>query len=121
MDVRAATQILARKEPSALYDVVEPALRDAEIRHALVEGSFDKNETVRYNCVRVLFRTLDRQPALFYEAWDRFASMLPSPNGFHRSAAAQAVAFLSAVDVDCRLDRSLKEFLALMNDDKVMV
>jgi hypothetical protein len=121
MDFLTAQRILNSKEPSALYDVVEAALQDADIRRLLVDHTFDKNETVRYNSVRVLFRALALEPALFYQYWDRFGGMIDCPNGFHRSAASQAIAFLSEVDTDCRLDRLLRKYLALMNDDKVMV
>ena len=121
MDIDAAKRILTQKEPARLYDVVQPALQNVELRELLVDGSFDKNETFRYNCVRVMFRTMDQQPELFYPYWDRFAEMIDSPNGFHRSAAAQAVAYLSAVDSDCRLDRIFTHYLRLLDDSKVMV
>ncbi len=100
---------------------MKPVLKDRELRDWLVDGSFAKNETLRYNCVRVLFRTLEREPQLFYPYWDRFAAMVVSPNGFHRSAAAQAVAHLAAVDAECRLDGLLRTYLRLMDDPKVMV
>lgn len=121
MDVATAKKIINQKEPPGLYEIVEPVLHDIELRDRLVEGSFDKNETVRYNCVRILFRALSREPQQFYGYWDRFAEMITSPNGFHRSAAAQAIAYLASVDTDCRLDRVLKPYLALIDDSKVMV
>ncbi len=121
MDIATAKKIITQKEPPRLYEVVEPVLQDSGLRDVLVEGSFDKNETIRYNCVRILFRALSREPQLFYRYWDRFAAMITSPNGFHRSAAAQAIAYLSSVDVDCRLDAVLKPYLGLMDDSKVMV
>jgi hypothetical protein len=121
MDTTAAKKILAQKEPTRLYDVVEPVLASAELRAVLVDSAFDKNETLRYNCVRVMFRAMDQQPELFYPYWDRFAEMIDSPNGFHRSAAAQAIAFLSIVDADCRLDRIFTHYLRLLDDSKVMV
>jgi hypothetical protein len=121
MDIKTARKILTQKEPPRLYDVVEPVLEDAALRDELVEGSFAKNETLRYNCVRVLFHAMDRQPDLFYPYWDRFAKMIDSPNGFHRSAAAQAIAFLTPVDVDCRLDPIFGHYLGLLDDPKVMV
>jgi hypothetical protein len=121
MEFAAVKRILSKKEPPELYDVVEPILADVELRHILVEGSFDKNEIVRYNCARVLFRALGRSPESFYSYWDRFAKMLESPNGFHRSVAAQAIASLAAVDSDGRLNRVWKAYIGLLDDDKVMV
>ena len=121
MKTTNAKQILTQKEPARLYEVVEPALKDAELRDLLVEGSFAKDETYRYNCVRVLFRAIAQNPALFYQYWGRFEKMIDSPNGFHRSAAAQAIAYLSSVDTECRLDMIFDHYLGLLNDSKVMV
>lgn len=121
MDSATAKKILRQKEPAELYEVVQPALADAALRDELVEGSFDKNETYRYNCVRVLYRALEAEPRLFYGYWDRFAAAIDSSNGFHRSIGAQAVALLSAVDMKKRLDRVFDRFLGLLDDSKVMV
>ncbi len=121
MNIASAKNILTKKEPPGLYDLIEPALEDTELRDFLVQGSTEKDETVRYNCVRVLLRAMSRRPQLFYSYWDRFASMIGSPNGFHRSSSSQAIAYLSQVDSDCRLDRLFKQYLALMDDSKVMV
>lgn len=121
MNATAANRILTKKEPANLYEVVEPVLKDSALRDTLVEGCFAKDETYRYNCVRVFFRSVARQPGLFYQYWDRFEKMVDSPNGFHRSAAAQAIAYLSSVDVDCRLDRIFDHYLGLLDDSKVMV
>jgi hypothetical protein len=121
MDATTARKILTQKEPASLYDVVEPALKDNGLRDQLVEGSFAKNETYRYNCVRVLYRAIAKQPGLFYSYWDQFEKMIDSPNGFHRSIAAQAIAHLASADTDCRLDRIFNHYLALLDDQKVMV
>lgn len=121
MDAHTAERILMQKEPPRLFDAVRPALQEAELRDFLVEHAFDKDETVRYNCVRVLSRAIDQQPALFYQYWDRFAPMVSSSNGFHRSFAAQCIAMLAPVDRDCKLDAILDAYLRLRDDPKVMV
>ncbi len=121
MEIEKVKQILIKKEPANLYDAVEPALKREEIRDLLVASCTDKNETLRYNCVRVMFRAMSAKPELFYGYWDEFAQMIDSVNGFHRSAGAQAIAYLSTVDVDCRLDRIFKHYLGLLDDSKVMV
>ncbi|MBI5841624.1 MAG: hypothetical protein HZB19_16150 [Chloroflexi bacterium] len=121
MDTATARKILTQKEPETLYDAVQPVLKDAKLRGELVEGSFAKNETYRYNCVRVLFRAIEAQPGLFYPYWNRFAEGIDSPNGFHRSVGAQAIAHLASVDADCRLDPIFDHYLTLLDDTKVMV
>jgi len=121
MDAPTARKILTQKEPANLYDAVQPVLKDAKLRDELVEGSFAKNETYRYNCVRVLFRAIESQPGLFYSYWNRFAEGIDSPNGFHRSVGAQAIAHLASVDADCRLDPIFNHYLTLLDDSKVMV
>ncbi len=121
MKLQAAKRVLTQKDPAQLFDVVEPALNDAEVRDFLVDHAFDKDESIRYNCVRVLWRAMEREPALFYTYWDHFAPMVRSINGFHRSAAAQFIALLAPVDADCRLDALITPYLRLRDDPKVMV
>jgi hypothetical protein len=121
MDTQPAKNILTQKEPAELYDLVGPVLESTELRDLLVEGCFAKDETYRYNCVRVFFRALEGQPALFYPYWEHFAGMIDNPNGFYRSTAAQAIAFLTAVGKERRLDTILDAYLRMLDDDKVMV
>ena len=121
MDTYIARTVLTQKEPPELYDLVGPALESSEMRDLLVEGCFAKNETYRYNCVRVFFRALEQQPALFYHYWECFAGMIASPNSFYRSIVAQAVAFLTAADDDRRLDAILDTYLHMLDDEKIMV
>lgn len=121
MDAASARIILVQSEPAELYEVVQPVLKDGKLRDELVEGSFAKNETYRYNCVRVLFRAIRSRPDLFYPYWERFTAGIDSPNGFHRSAGAQALAHLASVDKEGRLDRIFDHYLQLLDDSKVMV
>jgi hypothetical protein len=121
MEAKTARRILTQKEPPRLYDVVDPVLNDTGLRDELIEGSFAKNETLRYNSVRVLFRALDQKPELFYSYWDRFTKMIDSSNSFHRAAAGQAIAFLAVADTDCRLDPIFSHYLRLLDDPSVMV
>jgi len=121
MDIQLAKTILFQKEPAKLYDLVQPTLESAKLRDRLVEGCFTKDETYRYNCVRVFFRALEQQPGLFYPYWERFAAGIHSPNGFYRSTATQAIAHLTTVDEERRLDANFDEYLRMLDDDKVMV
>jgi transcription termination factor NusB len=121
MDIHPVKNILTQKEPAELYDLVQPAQENSEIRDLLVEGCFAKDEVYRYNCVRVCFRTLEEQPSLFYPYWERFAEMLDSPNGFYRSTAAQALALLAAVDENQQLNSILDSYLQVLDDEKIMV
>jgi hypothetical protein len=121
MDTQFAKNILTQKEPAELYALVEPALESTELRDLLVDGCFAKDETHRYNCVRVFFRALEKEPALFYPYWGRFAEGIHSPNGFYRSSSTQAIAFLTAVDQERQLDSILEAYLGILDDDKVMV
>ena len=121
MDAQLAKTILTQKEPEKLYDLVQPVLESAELRNSLVDGTFAKDETYRYNCSRVFFRALEKGPDLFYPYWERFAAGIHSPNGFFRSSSTQALAFLTAVDKEHRLDSILDAYLRILDDDKVMV
>lgn len=121
MDMQAVRSILCQKDPVELYDFVQPALEQASFRDLLVDGCFAKNETYRYNCVRVFFRALAQQPDLFYPYWNRFGSMINSPNGFFRSSAVQAIAYLVSVDRNNKLDDILNTYLQMLDDEKIMV
>lgn len=121
MDIQLAKSILTKKEPPELYDLVEPALESGETRDLLVDGCFAKDETYRYNCVRVFFRALEKEAGLFYPYWERFAEGISSPNGFFRSSSTQALAFLTAVDQERCLDTILDAYLHMIDDEKVMV
>lgn len=121
MDNNHAKSILTQKEPAELYNLVGPVLESAELRDLLVEGCFAKDETYRYNCVRVFFRALEEQLALFYPYWEHFAEMIDNPNSFYRSTATQAIAFLTTVDDGRKLDAILDTYLNMLDDGKVMV
>jgi hypothetical protein len=121
MDAATARKILAQKESSNLYDVVQPVLKDIALRGELVAGSFAKDENYRYNCARVLFHAIQSHPDLFYPYWDRFTEAIDSPNAFHRSVGAQAIAHLASVDITHRLDPIFDRYLKLLDDPKVMV
>jgi hypothetical protein len=121
MDIQLIKTILPEKEPAALYELVQPALEGSEVRDLLVEGCFARDETYRYNCVRVLFRAIEAHPGLFYPYWERFAGRIRDPNGFYRSTAAQALAHLASVDDDRRLDAILDAHLRMLDDEKIMV
>jgi len=121
MDIDRARIILRRTNPADLYEAVRPALVSANLRDELVEGSFAKDETYRYNCVRVLYRALEAKPGLFYRFWDRLAAGIDSPNGFHRSIGAQALALLASEDKGKKLDPIFAHYLGLLDDSKVMV
>jgi hypothetical protein len=47
--------------------------------------------------------------------------MIESPNGFYRSTAAQAIAYLTAVDKNRHLDTILDTYLHMLDDEKIMV
>ena len=121
MDTQLTKTILTQKEPAELYDLVQPGLESVELRDLLVEGCFAKNETYRYNCVRVFFRALEKEPGLFYPYWERFVEGISSSNGFYRSSATQAIAFLTAADKEHRLNTILEAYLRMLDDEKVMV
>jgi len=121
MDIKKYHSILEQTDPANLYDLAQPALEQVEIRDLLIHGCFAKEETYRYNCVRVTFRALEQKPALFSSYWERFEEMLFNPNGYFRSIATQGIALLIAVDEERRFDGILDSYLNILDDDKIMV
>jgi hypothetical protein len=121
MDTTLAEDILIQKDPPNLYEAVAPAIADAAFRERLLEGLTAKDENYRYNCSRVLHRLVDQRPELVYPYWDQLAALLDSPNSFQRASALWAIAGLAVADQEGKFERILTRYLALFDDESVMV
>jgi hypothetical protein len=121
LDTGHVQQMLAIKETPNLDDIARSAVADAEILKELLDGVVSKDDTYRYNCFRALLQISENEPLALYPEWDYFVPFLASPNAYHRSVAVQLLARLAQVDSEKRFEAILEPYLAMLDDEKVMV
>jgi hypothetical protein len=121
LDTRDVQQMLAIKDAPDLDDIARSAVADAEILKELLDGVVSKDDAYRYNCFRALLQISENEPLALYPEWDYFVSLLASPNAYHRSVALQLLARLTQVDSEKRFEAILDQYLAMLDDEKVMV
>jgi hypothetical protein len=121
VNTRDVQQMLAIKDAPDLDDIARSAVADAEILKELLDGVVSKDDTYRYNCFRALLQISENEPLALYPEWDYFVPLLASPNAYHRSVALQLLARLAQVDSEKRFEAILDQYLAMLDDEKVMV
>jgi len=121
MDINGLMQILSKKDPPNLDEIIHLALTNAGVLMIALNGMAAVEDNYRYNCVKVLLQIIDRQPAILYPYWDRFVKLLDSPNAYHRAIAVQALSGLALVDCQGRLESLLDRYLDMLDDKSVMV
>ena len=97
------------------------ALAKGEVLSELLQKVQSKDDRVRYTNFTALMFVIDEQPALLYGEWGRFVDLLHSDNAYHRYIAIYLLAGLTKVDVENRFETVLPEYLALLDDESVMV
>jgi hypothetical protein len=99
----------------------ERATGDTKLIGELVDGLTDKNEDYRYNCSKVLHVISRTHADLVYPYWDKFVSLMPSKNAYHRMSAVSHLAGLVEVDTENKLDKIFEAYYALLDDPSVIV
>ena len=97
------------------------ALAKGEVLSELLQRIESKDDRVRYTSFKALMFVIDERPALLYDEWGRFVNMLHSDNAYHRYIATYLLAGLTEADFENRFERILPEYLALLDDESVMV
>ena len=116
-----AAPMPADKEGASLDQVVQLAVADGAVLQRVLNGVVSKDETVRYNCYKVLTEIAESQPRVLDPAWDTFVGLLDSRNAFHRATGVNLIAILAAADPEGRFERIFDRYFDLLSDDKVMV
>lgn len=103
-----------------IESVTKKALGDKKLLSELLAGLKSKDESLRYNCYKVLMLTSKTKGEVLYPSWDYFVDLLNSDNSYHKMSAVHLLTNL--VDVD-REDRFLKIFDSYYSllDDKSMI
>lgn len=97
------------------------ALAEDAVLSEVLQRIRSKDDRVRYTSFKALMFVIDERPALLYGEWGRFVDLLHSDNAYHRYIAIYVLAGLTEADVENRFERILPEYLALLNDESVMV
>lgn len=102
---------------SAAAKVIE----DRELLPELLDGLTAKDETIRYNCSRVLTIISEEYGTVLYPEWGYFFELLKSKNAYHRMSSLQIIANLTRVDTDNKFEGSFDEYYSLLRDRGTVV
>jgi hypothetical protein len=94
----------------------EKALADRGLFQEIVDGLREKNETLRYNCSKVLSEVCREHAEILYPHWDYLVELLDSPNTYHKMSSVYFLACLAGVDIDNRSDGILDKYFSILKD-----
>lgn len=104
-----------------IKSIAEKALADDKLLSELLDGLMLKNETLRYNCFKVILFISEEHGETLYPKWDFFASLLDSDNAYRRLSGLQIIASLIKVDKDKRFDGIFDKYYSLLADKGTVV
>jgi hypothetical protein len=96
--------------------VAKKALKNDKLLATLLDSLWSKNETIRYNCHKVLFLLTQEQPRTLYSKWDYFEEFLESDNTYHKLSAVLLLANLTQIDKDNKFERLFDRYYDLLDD-----
>jgi len=107
--------------------LAERACSDSSLLSEIVGGlrlkvnTKSPEETVRYNCFKVLMHITRTRGELLYPHWDNLAGLLSSDNSYHKMAAVQLIAGLVKADVQNRFESIFDQYFDLLDDRSMIV
>ena len=107
------------KEPE-VAPLAGKALADNTLLAEMLDGLKSKDETLRYNCHKVLMHISETNGDRLYSEWDYFVEFLYDANSYRKMSAVQLIARLTRVDTENRFERIIDTYYNLL-DDKSMV
>jgi hypothetical protein len=99
----------------------EKALADGALLTEILAGLKSKNETLRYNCHKVLMHISERNGDRLYPEWDYFVELLGDANSYRKMSALHLISKLTKVDMDNRFEKIVDRFYNLLDDKSVIV
>lgn len=95
--------------------------RNKNVRNTIVcELISNPNIMVYYHCYYVVSDASNKEPALYYEYWDKFAKLLDHDNSYHRDIGLTMIANLVQVDYENRLSLIWSKYTEHLCDEKFM-
>jgi hypothetical protein len=119
------TELSDRNADIAL--LAERASSDSSLLSEIVGGlrlkvnTKSPEETVRYNCHKVLMHIARTRGEILYQQWDNLAQFLSSDNSYHKMAAVQLIAGLAKADGENRFEKIFDTYFGLLDDQSVIV
>ena len=101
--------------------VVKKTLADRELLSEILDGLTSREETLRYNCHKVLMRISETNGELLYPKWDYFVELLSSDNSYRKMSAIQIIANLTKVDSENRFEKIVDKYYGLLDDKSMIV
>lgn len=103
--------------------IAEMAVDDQQLLEELLKGISPQTQKSarRENCSQAILCMAETWPEMLIPHWDYFCELFKCSNGSSKYVAVYVIASLSKADKDDRLAGSLDSFLALLDDESVMV
>lgn len=99
----------------------DSAMKDLGLREELVHLLLTSPHImVYYHCYYILNKASQQHPDLFYQYWDRFASLLDHKNSYHRDIGLTLIANLTEVDSSDRFAEIAGRYFSHLGDRKFM-
>jgi hypothetical protein len=116
-----AVKKLSSKKGTDLARIARQAAGDAELLSLLLKNTRSKNDTLRYNCYRVLLEVSSAAPQALMGEWDALSEMLASTNNYFRYQAITLIANLLSADAAGRFSAVSDRYLHLIDDESAMI
>jgi hypothetical protein len=108
------------KEPD-IAPIAEKALADGALLTEILAGLKSKDETLRYNCHKVLMYISERNGDRLYPEWDYFVELLGDANSYRKMSAIHLISRLTKIDTENRFEKIVDTFYNLLDDKSVIV
>ena len=100
--------------------MAKKAVKDDGILSELLDNLKTKNETVRYNCSKVLNFISEKNPEVLYPKWDVFVELLMSDHTYWKLSVIPLLANLTRIDTEDKFDRIFDKYFSLLNDKSMI-
>lgn len=107
--------------------IAELACSNVSLLSEIVDGlklkvnTKSPEETVRYNCYKVLMHVADTNGSTLYPRWQSFVEALSSDNSYHKMAGVQLIAALAKSDINNKFQKITDRYFDLLDDPSVIV
>lgn len=104
-----------------IENIAREVSKNNELLSEIMGGLKSKNETLRYNCYKVLMQISKTSGQLLYPYWEYFIEFLDSVNSYHRMSAIHLIANLTQVDSENKFEGILDKYYNMLDDKSIIV
>ncbi len=94
---------------------VKRAITNQNSFSEILDGLTSKNDTIRFNCHKILTKISEENPNQLYSKWNYLEDLLYSPNNYHKLIAIELIANLTKVDVDNKFEAIFETYYSILN------